>query len=171
MHFHILSLKDIPQVCPCPSWGVHGRPASTAEVSVAGQKSGHLLAEVSLAGLPLQYWSWRVSVTPPYAVTGAAGRRRDCTLQGPVVVLSHWSKLSGAWFIYHISPGSVCLYVFIFLLARDGKTYGRASNACVSFFLARVKSLPNVTLFHKNELCHNFALCRVILMVFRLVNC
>ena len=30
-------------------------------------------AEVSLAGLPLQYWRWRVSVSPPYAVTGAAG--------------------------------------------------------------------------------------------------
>ena len=54
---------------------------------------------------------------------------------------------------------------------RDGKTYERASNACINFFLAWVKSLPNFTLLCcKNELCRDFALCRVILMVFRLVN-
>ena len=54
---------------------------------------------------------------------------------------------------------------------RDGKTYERASNARVNFFLAGVKSLPNFMLFYcKNELYCNFALFRVILLVFRLVN-
>ena len=30
---------------------------------------------------------------------------------------------------------------------RDGKTYEGASNACVNLFLARVKSVPNFTVF------------------------
>ena len=124
-----------PKVWPSPSWGVPGRPASTLlEVKSLGQSAVR---------------SHRCS------------RRRAGTLQGPIVVPSHWSKLSGAWSICNISPGSGCLCVFIFLLARDWKIYGSASNACVNFLLARVNSLPNFTLFHKNELCRNFALCRV----------
>ena len=42
--------------------------------------------------------------------------------------------------------------------------YERASNACVYFFLPRVKSVPNFVL-----LCHDFALCRLIFMT--IVNC
>ena len=54
---------------------------------------------------------------------------------------------------------------------RGGKTYERASNACVNLFLALVKSFQIFTLFCcKNEFCCNFAFYRVILMVFRLVN-
>ena len=50
--------------------------------------------------------------------------------------------------------------------------YERASNACVNFFLARVKSSPKFTLFYcKNELCRKFARCKVIFMAFKLVNC
>ena len=57
-------------------------------------------------------------------------------------------------------------------LDRDGKTYERASNACVNFVLAWMKSVQNFTLFCcENELCRDFALCRVILMAFKLVNC
>ena len=53
---------------------------------------------------------------------------------------------------------------------RDGRKYERASNVCVKFFLARVKSVPNFTLFCcKNELCCDFVLCRVILITFKLV--
>ena len=37
---------------------------------------------------------------------------------------------------------------------RHGKTYKHASNACVKLFLARVKSVPNFTLYcHKIDLC------------------
>ena len=40
-----------------------------------------------------------------------------------------------------------------------------ASNACVHFFLARVKSVPNFKLlFTENELCCDFAPSRVILI-------
>ena len=42
---------------------------------------------------------------------------------------------------------------------RDGKTYKRASNACVIFFFALVKSVPSLKLFcRQSELCHGFAL-------------
>ena len=38
------------------------------------------------------------------------------------------------------------------------KTYKRASNACVIFFLSRVKSVLNITVFCcKSEKCCNFA--------------
>ena len=48
---------------------------------------------------------------------------------------------------------------------REGKTYKRASNACVNF----LKSVPNFTLFCcKSELCCNFAF-GVILMIFNFV--
>ena len=54
---------------------------------------------------------------------------------------------------------------------RDGKTFQRASNAGVNFFLARVKWVPNFTLFCcKSELCCDFALFLVILKGFYLVN-
>ena len=54
---------------------------------------------------------------------------------------------------------------------RDGKTFQRASNADVNFFLARVKCVPNLTLFCcKSELCRDFALFGVILKGFYLVN-
>ena len=57
-------------------------------------------------------------------------------------------------------------------IGRDGKTYERASNACVNFFLALVKSVQNFTLFcRKNELCRYFVRFRVVLMAFKLVNC
>ena len=56
-------------------------------------------------------------------------------------------------------------------LTRDGKTYKRASNACVYFFIVWVKSVTNSTLFcHESELCCNFAFFGVILMDFNLVN-
>ena len=49
--------------------------------------------------------------------------------------------------------------------------FQRASNAGVNFFLARVKCVPNFTLFCCNsELCRNFALFGVILKGFYLVN-
>ena len=49
-------------------------------------------------------------------------------------------------------------------MARDGKMFQRASNAGVNFFLARVKFVPNFTLFcHKSELCRDFALFGVTL--------
>ena len=55
--------------------------------------------------------------------------------------------------------------------ARDGKMYKLASNAGVNFFVARVKSVQNFTLFcHKSELCCYFALFGVTLMDFNLVN-
>ena len=38
------------------------------------------------------------------------------------------------------------------------KTYKRASNACVNFFLARVKSVPNFTVFCRSKECCNCAL-------------
>ena len=48
---------------------------------------------------------------------------------------------------------------------RDGKTYERASNARVNFFIFWVKSVTNSTLFcRESELCCNFALFVVILM-------
>ena len=54
---------------------------------------------------------------------------------------------------------------------RDGKTFQRASNAGVNFFLARVKCVPNFTLFCcKSELCRDFAVFGVILKGFYLVN-
>ena len=54
---------------------------------------------------------------------------------------------------------------------RDGKTYKRASNACVNFFLAWVNYEPNFTLFcRESELCCNFVLLWVILMAFHLVS-
>ena len=63
----------------------------------------------------------------------------------------------------HVNRLSVC---------RDGKSYEHASNACVNFFLSRVKSVPNFTLFcRKNEVFRNFALCSVILMGFKMVKC
>ena len=44
-------------------------------------------------------------------------------------------------------------------LRLDGKTYERASNACVNFFLVRVKYVPNFTVFcRESEKCCNFAL-------------
>ena len=52
-------------------------------------------------------------------------------------------------------------------MGRDGKTYKRTNNVCVNFFLARVKSVPNFTLFcRKSELCRDFALFGVILMAY-----
>ena len=55
--------------------------------------------------------------------------------------------------------------------SRDGKMCESAKNACVNFFLGRVKSVPNLTLFsRKNELCCNFARRKVILMALNLVN-
>ena len=49
--------------------------------------------------------------------------------------------------------------------------YERANDACVNFFLALEISVPNFTLFCRiKELCHDLALCMVILMAFRLVN-
>ena len=50
-------------------------------------------------------------------------------------------------------------------VCREGKTYERASNAHVHFFLAWVESVPNFTM-----ICRNFALCRVILMALKLIN-
>ena len=46
---------------------------------------------------------------------------------------------------------------------RDGKMYKRASDACVNFFQAWVKYVPNFTLFgRKSELSCNFELLVVI---------
>ena len=62
----------------------------------------------------------------------------------------------------NLSTGSVC-YQWYYLCSwiwnlGDGKTFKRASNACVNFFLARVKSVPNFTVFCcKSEGCRNFA--------------
>ena len=43
--------------------------------------------------------------------------------------------------------------------SRDGKTYKRASSACVHFFLHRIKYVLNFTLFcPKSDLCCNFTL-------------
>ena len=54
---------------------------------------------------------------------------------------------------------------------RDGKTYERASNACVKMFIVWVKSVTNSTLFgRESELCCDFALFGVILMAFNKVN-
>ena len=51
------------------------------------------------------------------------------------------------------------------------KTNEIASNARVNLFLARVKSVPNFTLFcRKNDLYPNLALCRLILLAFNLVS-
>ena len=56
-------------------------------------------------------------------------------------------------------------------VARDGKTYKRASNACVNFFLGWVKYVPNLTLFCRiSELSCDFALFGVKLMAFNLVK-
>ena len=47
---------------------------------------------------------------------------------------------------------------FIVEQGRDGKTYKRASYACVNFFLGFVKYVPNFTLFCcKSELCRDFS--------------
>ena len=52
---------------------------------------------------------------------------------------------------------------------RDGKMFQRASNAGLHFFLARVKFVPNFTLFCcKNELCCDFALFGVTLKALNL---
>ena len=72
----------------------------------------------------------------------------------------------------------VCLCVYSLLryrltviLPRDGKTYKRASNACVNFFIAWVKYVLNFTLICcESELCCDFALLGVILMAFSLVS-
>ena len=49
--------------------------------------------------------------------------------------------------------------------SRDGKTYKRASNACVNFFIVLVKSVINSTLFCcKSEICCDLARFCVILM-------
>ena len=57
------------------------------------------------------------------------------------------------------------------LLRRVGKTFQRASNAGVNFFLAQVKCVPNFTLFCcKSELCCDFALFWVIPKGFYLVK-
>ena len=54
---------------------------------------------------------------------------------------------------------------------RDGKTYKRASNACVSFFLGWVKSVPNFRLFCcESELCRDFGFLGVIFMAVKFVN-
>ena len=54
---------------------------------------------------------------------------------------------------------------------RDRETFWRANNAGVHFFLARVKCVPNVTLFCcKSELYCNFVLFGVIIKGFYLVN-
>ena len=51
------------------------------------------------------------------------------------------------------------------------KTYKRASNACVNFFIVWVKSVTKSTLFcRESELCCDFALLGVILMAFNLVS-
>ena len=51
------------------------------------------------------------------------------------------------------------------------KTYERASNACVDFFIVWVKSVTKSTLFcRKSELCRDFALFGVILMALKLVK-
>ena len=64
--------------------------------------------------------------------------------------------------------GTCSLSIYV---SEIGKTYERASNACVNFFLPWVKSVPSFTLFCcKNELYRNFALCRVILMGFTMVK-
>ena len=68
--------------------------------------------------------------------------------------------MSGSEYAIMKKPGS-----------RFGKTYKRASNACVNFFLAWVKYVPNFTLFcRESELCCDFALLGVILMAFNLVS-
>ena len=68
----------------------------------------------------------------------------------------------------HVCP---CQSLSVPVCPRDGKTYKRASNACVNFFLAWVKSLPNLTLFCcKSYLCRNITLLGVKLMAFNLVN-
>ena len=47
---------------------------------------------------------------------------------------------------------------------RDGKTYKRASNAHVIFFLAQVKSMPNFTFFcRKSERCRNLLFSFVVI--------
>ena len=79
----------------------------------------------------------------------------------------------GEHILYGVLPGT---HRTIFLQPEDksrhGRANGHASNAHVNLFLAWVKSVANFTLFcHGNKLCCNFALCRVILMAFKLVNC
>ena len=66
-------------------------------------------------------------------------------------------------------------YIYICNLSknnsRDVKMYKRANNACVNFFLAWVKYVPNCRLFcRKSELCCDFTLFGVIIMAFNLVN-
>ena len=54
---------------------------------------------------------------------------------------------------------------------RDGKTFQRASNAGVNFFLARVKCVQSCTRFCcKSELCRDFVFFGVIPKSFYLVN-
>ena len=62
---------------------------------------------------------------------------------------------------------------FCAYLKSEMKKSVRACEQCLcKFFLALVKSVPNFMLFcRKNEFCCNFALFRIILMAFKLVNC
>ena len=54
-------------------------------------------------------------------------------------------------------------YIELLAWHRDGKTYQHGNNVGVIFVLARVKSVPNFTLFCcENELCRNFAIFVVI---------
>ena len=54
---------------------------------------------------------------------------------------------------------------------RDGKSTSVQTMFVYIFLLARVKSVPNVTLFcHKSELCCNFVLLVVRLFAFYFVN-
>ena len=68
-------------------------------------------------------------------------------------------KKNGAFRLYYWNyPNLELFYLIIQVGSRDGKTYERAKNACVIFFLVWVKSVQNFTLFsRKNELCCNFA--------------
>ena len=60
-----------------------------------------------------------------------------------------------------LSPISMSFFEGIIwqVVGRDGKTYKRASNARVNFFIVWVKSVTNSTLFcFKKELCCNLVL-------------
>ena len=71
-----------------------------------------------------------------------------------------------------VTPVAIVALLATLSLPEMGKTYEHASNACVNFLLARVKSVPNFTFFCcKNGLCRYFALWWEILMTFKLVNC
>ena len=65
----------------------------------------------------------------------------------------------------------ITIFVIKYLEVRDGKTFQRASNDGVNFFLAHVKYVPNFMLLCcKTELCRDFALFWVILKGFYLVS-